>query len=49
MDKPKGWYSRRHETNEANTAARKAYETRAERRPRQVFDPATKTWSKIKV
>lgn len=46
--KPDGWHSRRHETREAQDAAREAYQTRAEGRPRQMWDEALKCW-RIKV
>lgn len=48
--KPAGWFSRRHQTNEAHEAAKEAFANRAADRPRQVFvgeDHApTSFWSK---
>ena len=35
----KGWHSRRHETRDAQDAAREAYAHRAQDRPRQRWNP----------
>lgn len=47
MTKPNGWFSRRHETSNANRAAREAYQSRAERRPKQHWNDKTKKWVKV--
>jgi hypothetical protein len=40
-----GWFSRRHETREANDAARESYRSRAERRPLQRWTGSG--WEKV--
>ena len=44
-----GWFSWRHKTREAHDAARERYLTRADRRPKQHWDDASKRWVKSEV
>lgn len=44
--KPDGWHSRRHETDEAQTAARFAHASRREGRRSQRFDHRRREWVK---
>lgn len=45
--KPKGWFSRRHESRDAHDAAVEQYKTRASRRPSQHWDDELKQWVKF--
>lgn len=47
QNKPKGWHSRRHETNEAQTAARERYWNRAAERPAQWWNADERRWEKV--
>lgn len=44
--KMQGWFSWRHQTNDAHMEARENYRTRASRRPKQHWDESTKQWVK---
>lgn len=44
--KPKGWFSRRHETNTAHVLAQQVRMNRRESRPKQTWNPETKSWEK---
>jgi hypothetical protein len=44
--KPKGWFSRRYETNTAHLAAQENWENRSSKRPKQIWNEDTKTWEK---
>ncbi len=41
-----GWFSWRHQTNEAHIEARMAYQARAARRPKQHWDEGRNEWVK---
>lgn len=43
--KPRGWFSRRHENDDANRAARERYANRAADRPSQVWTEVDRTQS----
>lgn len=45
--KKPGWWSRRHETDEANKAATEAWKNRASLRPKQIWDAENKVWVKV--
>ena len=44
--KPQGWFSRRHETNQAHLEAKVVRANRASMRPKQVWNEETKQWEK---
>jgi len=45
--KPKGWFSRRHETNKEHLEAKEARTNRRVNRPTQVWDDITRQWTKV--
>jgi len=47
--KVEGYFSRKHRTREGRAEAMAAHEENRPTRPRQVWEPETKTWKKIPV
>jgi hypothetical protein len=44
--KPQGWHSRRHETDEAQRASRMAHAGRRQGEPKQVWNPVDRRWER---